>query len=211
MKVKEARECGDEHVLKGREPLQMGWYELASTLAEGRTVLDVGCGSGEGLSLLATKAKKATGIDLDPRLKREDIEICDISQVPDKSYDLIVCIDVIEHVQDDKAFVRQLARVARRKLFVSTPNYTVSRNAHPYHVREYTPSEFEQMFTGLGRVRIFGGNCTGELREEITNKGLYYFINNLYNTRGTVLLAKVVKRLLFTKVWGHQAVVVEVN
>jgi len=210
MKVKEARECGDEHVLKGREPLQMGWYEFASTLAEGRTVLDVGCGSGEGLSLLATKAKKATGIDLDPRLKREDIEICDISQVPDKSYDLVVCIDVIEHVENDREFVRQLARVARDKLFVSTPNFTVSRNAHPYHVREYTPAEFENMFKEFQDVTLLGGNSSGEIRAEIKRRNTYHFINALYNARGTVLLAKVLKRVLFAKVWAHQAAVVEI-
>ncbi len=208
---KTAKECGDEHVLRGREPLQMGWYKFASTLVEGQTVLDVGCGSGEGLKLLQARAKEAIGLDLDPRLERKDIRIGDISDLPDKSFDAVVCIDVIEHIGDDQAFVRQLVRVARNLVFVSTPNYTVSRNRHPYHVREYIPYELERMFLPFGRVQAWGGDSTGDLRQPITRKRLYYGINRLYNFGPTVLLAKILKRLLFTKMWAHQAVIVELG
>jgi 2-polyprenyl-3-methyl-5-hydroxy-6-metoxy-1,4-benzoquinol methylase len=108
MKQKIARQCGDEHVLKGRKPLQMGWYELASSLVQGKAALDVGCGSGEGLMLLAEKADRATGLDIDERLNREGLEICiqDISLLPNESFDVVVCIDVIEHVEDDRAFLK---------------------------------------------------------------------------------------------------------
>lgn len=212
-KEKNAKKCGDEHVRKGREALQMGWYEFASTLVQGKTVLDVGCGSGEGLELLHVKAEQAVGIDLDERLKRKDINIQfkDVSVIPDKSFDVVICIDVIEHVEDDKEFVKHLVRVARELLFVSTPNYAVGRNVHPYHIREYTPYEFECMFSGLGRIRILGGNSRGEIRREIRNKSLYYFLNSLYAYKGTALVAKILKRLLFTRIWPHQAVIVAID
>ena len=210
---KHPRKCGDEHVLRGREPLQMGWYEFVSTLVQGKKVLDVGCGSGEGLKLLAARAEKDIGIDLDGRLKRDDveIEIKDISLVADKSFDVVVCIDVIEHVDDDKVFVKQLIRVTKQVLFVSTPNYAVGRNIHPYHIREYAPYEFESMFSRFGPIKVIGGNSSGEVRQEIRNKSLYYFLNSLNIHKRTALLAKVLKRLLFTKLWPHQAVIVTIG
>jgi SAM-dependent methyltransferase len=209
---KRVRQTGDEHVMKGREPTQMGWYAFASTLVAGQTVVDVGCGSGEGLKLLAAKAQRAVGIDLDERLMRRDLDIriTDISQLPDNSFDVVVCIDVIEHVEDDEAFVKQLARVARRLLFVSTPNYAVHRNLHPYHVREYTPYEFKRLFSSYGRVALFGGSSTGETRQEITRRYSYYLVNALYTFNLTILLAKVLKRILLMKVWPHQAVIVTI-
>ena len=96
---KSAKMCGDKDALSGRKPLQMGWYRLASNLAEGKTVLDVGCSAGEGLKLLADRAREAIGIDLDERMKREDlqIQIKSLSEVPDKSTDVSVSVDVIEH------------------------------------------------------------------------------------------------------------------
>jgi len=213
MTGKMAKECGDEYVLRGREPLQMGWYRFVTTLVRKKTVLDVGCGSGEGLRLLSSEASSAVGIDLDPRLVQPDLKIYskDVTEMPDKSFDVVACVDVIEHVQEDRLFLDQLVRVAREIVFVSTPNYTVSKNSHPYHVREYRPREFEQLFVGLGDVKILGGNSTGEKRQEILRRSFYYWINDLYLSPGTILLAKVLKRLLFTKVWAHQAAVVSLT
>lgn len=61
---------GDESVISGRGLGQRKWYEYASNLCENQTVLDVGCGLGDGIEILDKKAIKATGIDLDPRLKK---------------------------------------------------------------------------------------------------------------------------------------------
>ncbi len=206
-----ARPCGDREVAAGRKPVQMGWYEFASNFVKGRTVLDVGCGSGDGLKLLSVHARHATGIEVDERLKHEDlnIEIKSLPEVPDRSTDVAVCIDVIEHIEDDREFVRQLVRVAREAVFVSTPNYAVSRNEWPFHVREYTPRQFERLFTPYGDVRIFGGDSSGATRTEIKAKALYYFVTDLYCRPATVWLAKLVKRILLMKVWPHQAAVVD--
>jgi glycosyltransferase involved in cell wall biosynthesis/SAM-dependent methyltransferase len=211
---KTAQGCGDLHILAGREPLQMGWYAYAASLAKGRTVLDVGCGSGEGLKLLAAKASHAVGIDLDEQLRSDEpkIEIRSLSSVPDKSYDVVVCIDVIEHVKDDVGFARDLARVARETLFVSTPNYALSHNRHPYHVREYLPQDFEDLFRPLGRVTILAGDSAGKSPLEIRqrSKRLYYFLSSLYAHGVTAIVAKVLRRLLRVRILPHQAVLVRV-
>ena len=212
-KKKQAMTTGDGDVLRGREPTQMGWYEFASALAQGGTVLDVGCGSGEGLKVLGARSRKAVGIDLDERLRRLDldIQIKNITAIPDRSFDVVVCIDVIEHVETDQEFVENLARVARRLVFVSTPNFAVSRNRHRYHVREYLPDEFVQLFSRYGRIVLFGGDSTGYVRQVIRRRFVYFALNRLYALRITLILAKILKRLLFLRVWPHHAVVVTVD
>jgi SAM-dependent methyltransferase len=209
---KAPRTCGDREILAGRGASQMGWYHFVSQFVEGQTVLDVGCGSGEGLKVLSERATDALGIDLDDRLRRPDVhvEIKPVEAMPDKSFDVVVCLDVIEHIEADRAFVLELARVARNAVFVTTPNYTLSRNKNPYHVREYTPREFERLFHGLGNATLYAGTAKGAQIVPLTRRLAYQFVNDLYAWRPTLLAAKIVKRLLGVKVWAHQAALVRI-
>ena len=202
--------CGTDEIFDGRKPRQMGWYGFAAEQFAGEEVLDVGCGSGEGLKLIAARASRAVGIDLDERLRRPDLEIhiTSIADLPDKSFDNVVCMDVIEHVADDRAFVAELFRVARKSVFVTTPNYTMSRNRHPYHVREYTPAEFERLFDGYGAMTLFAGSAHGHERVVVRNRWRYFLVNALYTWTPTLLAAKVLKRLLRVTVWKHNAALV---
>jgi SAM-dependent methyltransferase len=210
---KTPKKCGDEGVLDGRKPLQMGWYEFAAALAKGQKVLDVGCGSGSGLRLLSSTANEAVGIDLDPRLEGDGLDIRNqsICELPSKSFDLVVCIDVIEHVEDDKTFVKQLARVARKGFLISTPNFAVSRNKWPYHVREYIPYELEHLVSAFGKLAVYGGDSHGNIRQEIRRRRTYYFLNFLYSFWPTLPLGKILKRLLFARIWPHQCIIVTTN
>lgn len=99
--------------------------------------------------------------------------------------------------------------MARRRLFLSTPNYASSLNHWPYHVREYTPRQLERLLAPFGRITVLGGCEAGEQRERIESRGLYYLLCDLYCYRGTHWLAKALKRVLFSRVWPHQALVVE--
>jgi SAM-dependent methyltransferase len=175
-----ARECGDEDVSAGRGPGQLPWYEFALRFVKGKSVLDAGCGLGKGMDILRREAREVLGQDLDPRLIRPDVTIGDLSVIPSKSVDVVVSIDVIEHVADPDGFLVELARIAREGIFVTTPNWTASRCKWPYHLREYTPREFKEVLSRVGTtVELFKGTPSGDSVCPVRFIRLYFWLNDL--------------------------------
>lgn len=173
-----AKECGTGRhgkVSAGRQSLQNGWYRFASNFCEGKSVLDVGAGMGIGLKILRKKTDNVTGIDLDERLKEYGIEIKNITDIPDKSFDVVTCIDVIEHIQNDKEFVEQLKRVAKELVILSTPNFNFSKCKNGYHWREYTPEEFVESFSP---TFLYTGTAQGGTHKQVV-LGIDNFMQHL--------------------------------
>lgn len=202
---------GDASVQAGREPLQLGWYKLASQFCVGKTVLDVGCGMGDGLMILKSTASNAYGIDLDERLKSENNEIKNISEVASKSVDIITCIDVLEHVENDVEFISHLVRVACNKILLSTPNWTISRCGWAYHVREYMPHELISLFEEYGCVDLYKGSLDGEEHYHVSNIWSYCLLNKLRVSPYFAFSARCLNRLLPVAARLHSSLFLVVN
>jgi len=98
----------------------------------GESVLDIGCGL--GLFLEAIDVRKKTGIDIDPdcvKITRKyipeaDLRVADACDLPfpDESFDLVVAICLLEHVENPTAFIREAYRVCKRggRSLITTPN-----------------------------------------------------------------------------------------
>ncbi len=190
------RICGDSDVRAGRGPGQLDWYRYTLRFLAGKSILDVGCGLGDGLRILAEKATVAHGQDLDERLRNQNVIVGPIEEIASKSYDLVICIDVIEHVEDDVAFVRQLGRIARRGLFLTTPNWTASRCHWPYHVREYTPRQFGQLLAPVGRVSLLKGSPSGGEVYPVKHPLLYFYFNDLRTFPLTSFFARCANHMI---------------
>ena len=109
-------------------------YELIANLIEpGSRVLDLGCGDGDLLSLLATNRQTAgMGVDIDLQhliaamnkkldVLQGDID-SDLSMIPDQSYDYVVLSQTLQVVRRPRAVLHQMLRIAREGI-VSFPNF----------------------------------------------------------------------------------------
>lgn len=105
---------------------------LVDTLPH-RSLLDAGCGEGLILKLLATNGHASCiGVDLDPaRIALADQNLAsgmllvgNVEHLPvaDDAFDLVLLLEVFEHVGDPAQALREVHRVTRRYLLASVPN-----------------------------------------------------------------------------------------
>lgn len=133
------------------------------------TLLDVGCGQGSLLIELQTKYPSAmlSGLDFSPaavalarqRLPQCNFYVLDITKdALDAQFDVVVCSEVLEHIPDDQAAIKNLARMTARYLIVSSPQGRIRKFevAEMGHVRNYARGELAGKLKahGLTPVRI---------------------------------------------------------
>jgi SAM-dependent methyltransferase len=120
-------------------------------LAPGARILDAGCGSGRTLEELVAYGE-VQGIELDPGAAElassrgvGEVRIGRLEQLPweDAQFDLITCLDVIEHTPDDRVTLSELRRVSKPGgfLLVTVPAYQGLWSTHDvanHHYRRYS-------------------------------------------------------------------------
>ena len=144
----------------GREDFQKGWHEYVGKYFNDSTILDVGAGLGLSKERLKGSNNIVTLQDIAPGMP-VDITV-PVEEIPDNSYDVVATFDVIEHVVKDIGFLKNLIRIAKDFVVVTTPNFNVSGCGNPYHIREYTPQEMHQLVAGFDEVIYLAGSSHGE-------------------------------------------------
>jgi len=147
-------------------------YEKASGYVSGR-LLDIGCGEGRGLKYLRKNVTSYTGIDkieevlaaLKDKYPQETflhMNIPPFKGLESESFDSAVSFQVIEHIENDKLYVKEIARVLKPggTAILSTPNIKMSLTRNPWHVREYTHEEFRDIlaaeFSSVECLGVYG-------------------------------------------------------
>lgn len=134
-----------------------------------RSVLEVGCGEGhlaQHLLHSAARPQRFVASDIDvahvsPAIDRSiEVVQASIYELPfaTASFELVVCCEVLEHLDDPAAGLAELARVASRRVLISTPwdpvwralnmargRYLTALGNTPGHIQHFTRRGLEKL------------------------------------------------------------------
>jgi 2-polyprenyl-6-hydroxyphenyl methylase/3-demethylubiquinone-9 3-methyltransferase len=125
-------------------PLRLDWIDRLAPLS-GKSALDVGCGGGILAEAMARRGARVRGIDLSDKALKvaqlhslesrvavdyEAVSAEDLASRSPSSYDVVTCMELLEHVPDPASTVRACAQLARPggRVFFST----INRNLKSY-------------------------------------------------------------------------------
>jgi len=126
-------------------PLRLGWIEEVVGGLDGKRVVDVGCGGGILAEAMATRGANVTGIDLGEkplavaklhtlesgvRVEYRRIAAEALARDEPAAFDVVTCMELLEHVPDPASMIRACATLARPggQVVVST----INRNPKSY-------------------------------------------------------------------------------
>lgn len=132
-------------------------YTFVQAICTGKKVLDFGCGSGYGTRRISEFAQEAQGVDVasdaveyaKARYRNDNLHFLQIDPqsplpFPDGSFDVLLSFQVIEHVSDDDAYLREAHRLLKPggTLVVITPDRESrllpgQKPWNRWHLREY--------------------------------------------------------------------------
>lgn len=140
-------------------------YQAATTLVEGKVVLDIASGSGYGSAFLGTTAKLVYGVDINADaiayakknyasknvsfIKGDGIKI----PLEDNAVDVVVSFETIEHIEDYKTFMKEVKRVLKDDglLILSTPNDAEFPESNHFHIYEFEHKELKELIAKFFR------------------------------------------------------------
>jgi len=142
-------------------------YRLVMPLVRGRSVLDVGAYRGDFLKILPQGIDEMWGTEINQtrvaqsnellgrQVVRLDFRNARLTTFDDDSVDTVTCMEVFEHLLDDRRALRELLRVARQRVIITVPFNEKIRyclcvhcgrpTPHSGHVRSYTVDSFHSL------------------------------------------------------------------
>lgn len=168
-------------------------YLFAANFVRGKRVLDIACGTGYGADFLArSEAFQVIGGDISvPALKYACRSYhshnlvfirLDATKLPfqDKSFDIIVSFETIEHLDNPREFLWECFRVLKKSgvLICSTPNrcrhfLAKFKPSVPFHKFELDEQQFRKLLGERFTIIDLWGQCPLNVRRKLINTLLY--------------------------------------
>ncbi len=143
-----------------------------------RRILDVGCGEGFTMHELREGGVQAAMIGVDfslaalawsqaHHMAQSPLKVADVQHLPfrDHSFDLVLCLEVLEHLPDSALGLRELLRVSRDYVLVSVPHEPFFRGANflrgkhlralgndPEHLHNYSGRAFRRLVSAQAGI-----------------------------------------------------------
>jgi len=151
-------------------------------------LLDAGCGEGHALhSLIPETVGTYAGIDANPeciawcqaQFPERQFAVGSVMALPfgDRSFDVVLCMEVLEHLQQPELAVRELARVTRNGVVLSVPfepifqagnlargKYLPTWGNHPEHCQHWGRRSFPRWLKATG--------CLTDIQVEVAGSWL---------------------------------------
>ena len=154
-------------------------YNYAQNIVK-QNVLEIGCGDGYGIPMLAQNCTQYTAIDkftanlnnLPQNAQFIQMNVPNLKPFADNTFDFVVSFQVIEHIEDDHTFLSEIHRVLKPngKLLFTTPNKDKSLTRNPWHVREYNLLEMNSLIKKYFQTYTLNGIFAGEKMIEYYEK-----------------------------------------
>jgi SAM-dependent methyltransferase len=146
-------------------------YEWVAERCAGLRVVDMACGEGYGVDVLARRAREVTGVEANPeayehaRLKYSRPGVRFVRELIERysePCDAVVFLQTIEHVREPQSVLRHFKELGDT-VYVSTPNLLTlappgaEKSDNPWHLREYRVEEFRALCESVfDRVELHG-------------------------------------------------------
>ena len=147
-------------------------YCFAAEFSNGREVLEIACGSGQGLGYLAKRAKRVVGGDYDEKIVRKaqkhygnrvEIRQLDAHCLPfeNQSFDLVLLYEAIYYLAEPHKSILEVSRVLKDDglFIICTANRDWSGfNPSPYSHQYFSAPELYGILaqSGFKKVELFG-------------------------------------------------------
>jgi ubiquinone/menaquinone biosynthesis C-methylase UbiE len=160
-------------------------YLSVTDVVKDKVVLDIASGTGYGTQLIAKTAKKVYGVDYSPEAieyskqnhssDNVEFKVGDAHNIPmdDKSVDVVVSLETIEHLKDPAKFISEVKRILKKggQFIVSTPNDDEYIEDNEFHLHEFNLNELKQLISENFKNSTFyyqGAYFSAALLEENT-------------------------------------------